>query len=201
MSARHAQELNTQLRTTPVAARRLQAAFTLVEILVVITIVGIVLSMAVLSLGVLGDNDGLDTEVTRYVSLMEVARDESVLQGREYGLEVLQQGYRFVELDPLTRQWTEIIGDDILRPRDLPETLELELYLDDQRIELSFEAATLGSDDEDENQLKQFTPHVFLFSSGDMTPFELHFRQVYTNDVVMLAADLLGNIKIIDPDQ
>ena len=108
------------------APRRAGLGFTLVEILVVITIVGIVLSVAVLSLGVLGDDREMDTELRRYVSLVELARDEAMLQGREYGLEFLVQGYRFVELDPLTRQWTEIVGDDVLRPRDLPDTVEFE---------------------------------------------------------------------------
>ena len=181
-------------------AIRVRSGFTLIEILVVITIVGIVLSMAVLSLGLLGENKELDTEVRRYVSLMEVARDESMLQGREYGLEILQQGYRFVELDPLTRQWTEIIGDDVLRARSLPETIELELYLEDQQIELEYDAALLESGEDDDESLKQYAPHVFVFSSGDMTPFQLLFRQPINDQSVVLTGDLFGTIEILDEE-
>ena len=181
-------------------AIRARAGFTLIEILVVITIVGIVLSIAVLSLGVLGENKELDTEVRRYVSLIELARDESMLQGREYGLEVLQQGYRFVELDPLTRQWAEILGDDVLRARSLPETIELALYIEDKQIPLKYDAAALGDSEEDDREITQFQPHVFIFSSGDMTPFEIHFRQPLNDQLVILAGDLFGKIELLDEE-
>lgn len=179
---------------------RARHGFTLIEVLVVITIVGIVLSMAVLSLGLIGENKQLDTEVRRYVSLMELARDESMLQGREYGLELLQQGYRFVELDPLTRQWTEIVGDDVLRARELPETIELDLFLEDQRIALKYDPVALNADEEDEKKLQQFAPHVFIFSSGEMTPFELHFRQPINDESTILTADIFGKIELVDEE-
>ena len=181
-------------------AIRARAGFTLIEVLVVITIVGIVLSMAVLSLGLIGENKELDTEVRRYVSLVELARDESMMQGREYGLEVLQQGYRFVELDPLTRQWTEILGDDVLRARSLPETIELELFIEDKQIPLEYDAALLNSGEEDDDRLEQFQPHVFIFSSGDMTPFELRFRQPINDERVILTGDLFGKIELLDEE-
>lgn len=174
--------------------------FTLIEVLVVITIVGIVLSMAVLSLGMLGENKQLDTEVRRYVSLVELARDESMLQGREYGLELLQQGYRFVELDPLTRQWTEILGDDVLRARELPETIELDLFLEDQRIALAYDPVALNAEDKDKKKIKQYAPHVFIFSSGEMTPFELHFRQPVNDESAILTADIFGKLELVDEE-
>ena len=50
-----------------------------------------------------------------------------MLQGREFGLEFMENSYRFLELDPLTGQWSEIPGDDTLRLRELPEEIELAL--------------------------------------------------------------------------
>lgn len=164
--------------------------------MVVVAIIGIVLSVAILSLSTTGIDDQLDDEVLRFESLVETARDESLMQGREYGIEFLQQGYRFLELNPLTRQWGEIVGDDILRDRDLPEFLEFELYLDGQMIELDYEAVAL--DAENEETLEQFQPHVFLFSSGDMTPFELYVRHLDREDGVGLVGNLLGNIERIE---
>ena len=89
--------------------------FTLIEILVVIVIIGIVMSIAILSITLAGGDNQLRDEAQRVVALVEVARDESLLQGREFGVEFMQGAYRFVEFDPLTRQWGEIIGDDTLR--------------------------------------------------------------------------------------
>ena len=180
-------------------ARR-STGFTLIELLVTVALIGIVLSIAILGLGVVRGDDEIETESSRFVALMEVARDESMLQGREYGLELLQQGYRFVELDPLTRQWVEIIGDDLLRLRALPESMELELYIEDQQIELEYEALTLTNSEDEETNLNPFQPHVFIFSSGELTPFEVHFRQLYDDNRIMLAADLLGNLTIIEED-
>ncbi|MEM8682724.1 MAG: type II secretion system minor pseudopilin GspH [Pseudomonadota bacterium] len=169
--------------------------FTLIELLVTVALIGVVLSIAILGLGVVRNDDDIETESSRFVALMEVAKDESMLQGREYGLEMLQQGYRFVELDPLTRQWVEIIGDDLLRLRSLPDSMELELYIEGQLIELDTEALALANE-EDDNDLNPFQPHVFIFSSGELTPFEVHFRKLYDDSRIMLQADLFGNVSI-----
>ena len=82
------------------AGRR--SGFSLIEILVVIVIIGIVSSVALLSLGLLGDDRELQTEARRLISLVEVAQDEAVMQGRELGLEFMAHSYRFVEYDPLS---------------------------------------------------------------------------------------------------
>ncbi|MEM9403596.1 MAG: type II secretion system minor pseudopilin GspH [Pseudomonadota bacterium] len=181
---------------------RRASGFTLIELLVTVALIGIVLSIAILGLGVVTGDDEIETESSRFVALMEVAKDESMLQGREFGLELLQQGYRFVELDPLTRQWVEILGDDLLRLRALPENLELELYIEGQIIELDAEALALinEEDDDDNSNLDPFQPHVFIFSSGELTPFELHFRELYNDNRVMLQADLFGNLSILEEE-
>jgi general secretion pathway protein H len=71
--------------------------FSLIEILVVIVIIGIVMSIAMLSITLAGGDNQLRDEAQRIMSLVEVARDESLLQGREFGLEFMQDSYRFVE--------------------------------------------------------------------------------------------------------
>ncbi len=180
-------------------ARR--SGFTLIEVLVVIVIVGIALSMAMIGMGVATRNDEMQTEVSRFVALVEVAQDESMLQGREFGLEFVRHGYRFVELDPVTRQWAEIFGDDMLGPRQLPESIELDLFLDDQRIELEYEVQLLSTEEDDDDRLDEYKPHMFLFSSGDLTPFELHFRDITTDNMVRLQANLLGELSIIEEDE
>jgi general secretion pathway protein H len=149
--------------------------FTLIEILVVVVIAGIVSSIVLLSMGVLRDDRDLQIETYRMASLIELAADEAMLQGRDYGLEMQLGGYRFVEYDPYTESWAEIIGDDMLRPRKLPEGFEFELYLEGRRIELSQQMSEIPSDDDEENQIRlsAYAPHALLLSSGDLTPFEL----------------------------
>lgn len=175
--------------------------FTLVEILVVISIIAIVMSIAMLSLGVLGDDRDLRQEGRRVIALIGVAQDDAVMQGREFGLEFTVSGYRFVEYDALLGAWTEIIGDDALRLRQLPEDAEFDLFIEGQRILLDPEPAVIGDPDEDEEDaLDPYAPHVLIFSSGDMTPFELHILQPERNQVIVLEGDLLGRIRFPDEE-
>ena len=73
--------------------------------------------------------------------------------------------YRFVEFDPLTRQWAEIYGDDLYRLRRLPEGLEFELFIDDRRIELAANPKELTDPDRPMTSgVDPYTPHLFLFA-------------------------------------
>ncbi len=176
---------------------RRSGGFTLIEILVVIVIIGIVMSIAILSITLAGGDNQLRDEAQRIVSLVEVAKDESLLQGREYGLEFMQGAYRFVEFDPLTGQWSEIIGDDTLRLRELPEELELELYIEDRRVMLKSDPANMSSEEEDRPGIERFAPHVLIYSSGDMSPFEVHFVRRIDDGVVSVQGDLAGTLEIV----
>ena len=138
--------------------------FSLIEILVVIVIVGIVMSIAVLSLTLVGGDRDVRQEAQRVISLVEVAQDDSMLQGREFGLEFMQGSYRFVEFDPFTGQWSEIVGDDTLRLRELPEEIELALYIEDRRVLLESDPAR--TDDEDRNVETYAPPTAFPAVDG-----------------------------------
>ena len=178
--------------------------FTLIEILVVMMIVAIVASVAVLSLGVVGDDRELRDEARRLASLVEVALDESMLQGREYGIEFTIDAYRFVEFDTLSNRWGEVFGDETLRMRRLPEGAEFDLFIDDQRVELEFEPSRLqtdedrnGEDDEPTDDADDYTPHLLIFSSGDLTPFELHLYRDFDDQRVVIQGDFVGNIEFV----
>ena len=112
-------------------SKRQARGFTLIEILVVIVIVGTVLSIVVLSTGIIPDDEEILVERTRITALLETVQDEAMMQGREFGLEIMTSAYRFVEFDPLTRQWMEVPDDELYRLRELPEGIEFELYIDD----------------------------------------------------------------------
>ena len=53
--------------------------FSLIELLVVIVIIAIVSSIAVLSLGLVGDDRELQTAARRLSSLVEIAQDQAVI--------------------------------------------------------------------------------------------------------------------------
>jgi general secretion pathway protein H len=176
--------------------------FSLIEILVVVVIVAIVSSIALLSLGLIGDDRDLQTEARRFAALAEVAQDEAMLQGREFGLEVMATAYRFVEYDPFTNQWGELYGDDILRQRQLPEDAEFDLFLEGQRVQLDPDPANLEDSDRmvDNDLVETFEPHIFLFSSGDVSPFELHILRSAKDQNVVIRHRIAEGIEIVNDE-
>jgi len=182
------------------AAARLRHGngFTLIEVLVVVTIIGIISAVVVLSVGNLGDDRELQTEARRITSLIEMASDEATLQGRDFGLELLQSGYRFVEYDALTGQWSEVFGDELMRLRQLAQDTEFDLFLEDRRVLLDIDAADSAQNDAaDDNYLSEaYLPHILILSSGDITPFRLEIVRNTDRSSVSLGVSANGEITV-----
>jgi len=179
---------------------RKTSGFTLIEILVVVVIIATISGIALLSIGLIGDDRELDTERKRLATLIELAQDEALMQGREFGLEVMTSTYRFVEFDPFTSVWSEILGDEVFRLRQLPEGMEFELYLEDKRIVLDTDPRQFNDPDEEEMSLtvEDYTPHVFLFSSGESTAFEVRLIRPLQRQQLAMRGNFLGEIEFVD---
>ena len=179
--------------------RRRLAGFTLIELLVVISVIGVITSMVLLSLSVLGDDRQLRREAHRISSLLELAQEEAVMQGREFGLEVMVNSYRFVEYDPYQSRWVEVLGDDTFRLRQLPADMEFDLLLEDQVILLKTNAQQIDDPDGSEfsASAEAYVPHIMILSSGDATPFELQVVRRDAQQVVILQGDLAGSIEML----
>ncbi|MGI9273202.1 MAG: type II secretion system minor pseudopilin GspH [Woeseiaceae bacterium] len=181
--------------------RRYSSGFTLIEILVVVSVMAIIVSIALLSLGVLGDDRQLREEARRVGSLLQAAQDEAIMQGREFGLEVMRESYRFVEYDPYELRWLEMQTDDIFRYRQLPGDIEFDLLLEDKIVLLSLDAKEIDQDDDDERGSNRsneaYAPHIMIFSSGESTPFELRLVNRGLEQIVILEGDVLGQIEIM----
>jgi len=130
-----------------------ERGFTLLELLAVIVIIGIIISMATLSIGQ-NTSRIVQDEVERLHGLIRLAGEEAVLQGRELALEFNRDRYRFLESDG--KDWLPVEEDPMLRERPLPDAVELTLML--EGIETSFED-------------KKNLPRIFILSSGELTPF------------------------------
>ncbi|MGB5740523.1 MAG: type II secretion system minor pseudopilin GspH [Woeseia sp.] len=154
---------------------RAQRAFTLIEVMVVVVIVGIISAVVLLSTGLLEDDRDMQEETRRMATLLELAADEAVLQSRDFGLEMTQTAYRFVEYDPYQERWFAITDDDILRPRNLATDLRFELFVEDRRVLLNTELAQLTADDDDEQNDRQakYAPQALILSGGELSPFRL----------------------------
>jgi len=179
---------------------RKASGFTLIEILVVVIIIATISGMALLSMNLIGDDRELDTERKRLATLIQLAQDEALMQGREFGLELMTSTYRFVEFDPFTFQWSEVPGDEVFRLRRLPEGMEFELFVEDKRIVLDNDPREF-EDPEEEGMslaLESYAPHVFLFSSGESTSFEIRLRRPLNEQQLAMRGDVLGQIEFVE---
>ena len=158
------------------------SGFTLLEILVVVVIIVIFTSVVALSVRTVGMERKLKEEALRLTSLLELASDEAVLSGRDLGLRVEPEGYRFLLFDYPSGSWYPLDADRVLRPRPFPEQTVTELYLEGLRIDLS--EGMIGDDGQ---LLETPLPQILILSSGELTPFTLrlnHEQSAVPFDVV-----------------
>lgn len=162
------------------------------------------MSVAVLSLTIAGDDREVRKEARRLVTLIQLAQDDAMMQGRDFGIEFMTDAYRFVEFDAATGLWGEPLGDEALRQWQLPENYELSVFVEDKRIALANEPRRLEQEEDEQRRARraeQYAPHLFIFSSGESTPFELLVTRVSDNVTVGIEGDLLGNVTFIPREE
>lgn len=172
--------------------RSRQNGFTLIELLVVLVIIGVLVSFAVLSLGDGGKRDRLMEEGKRVAALIELAGDQAVLEGREWGIHVAPDGYLFMVLTQGT--WQEAAGDQMFRARQLEQGFSLELRVEDLAVSL----IPPNEDTQEKETLdqKKVEPQVFLMSSAERTPFELVITAPGGEPVVVVEVPMIGEVQL-----
>jgi general secretion pathway protein H len=180
-----------------------ERGFTLIELLVVIAIAAILVTIVVISFNLVGDDRAVEKQVVKLSTLIDMASDEAQIQGRDYGLEFLQAGYRFVEYDPFLNVWNEVVGDDLLQPRALDDDMVVELFLEDRRVLLQAKVKDTEVDDDKPNRdlTDDYLPHVLIMASGDITPFRLDIVRLTDDLAIGLELEFGGKLEIVRHDQ
>jgi general secretion pathway protein H len=171
--------------------RAVTAGFSLLELLVVVTIIGIFAGAAVLSLGILGNDREVEREAFRLRSLLQLAREEALMQGRDYGVLFDETGYRFYIYDYPHSVWVDAPGDELFKPHRLREPIRMSLSLEDRQLVLG-----ASGSEQDREQAKQPKPQVVVLSSGELTPFEIDFYRGVGEGMFVLNAELDGTLEI-----
>ena len=169
--------------------------FSLIELLVVIVILAITASMVVLGMATLGKDDPVETEARRLAALLQFVSEEALVQGRDFGVEFFADGYRFLSWDPDTRLWS-VVGDEAaLRRRTLPPEVEVVLAVDGREVVVEREERRGGADGD------TLAPQVAIFSSGELTPFELFLVAGFAADAWVLQGRMNGDVELLSPEE
>jgi general secretion pathway protein H len=176
------------LRRRSAAARN--SGFTLLEVLVVVVIIGIISSMAVVSIRVLGGDHEMDQEARRLQAVLTQAREDAMLEGRDVGLRVDSRGYDFLRYDSRADAWDLVADDPLLRERELPGGLTAGLWLESREVLLRARSVP--------TERAPAAPQVVVMASGDLIPFEIVLRRDGTEEERRVAGTVEGTIQVRD---
>lgn len=159
---------------------RNHSGFTLLEIMVVVMLIALTVTLVGVNLG--RDLDQVaNLEAQRFAKLLAHVRDESVLTGKIYAIEVNEQDktYHFLESP---EKWARVTQDDVLRQRHFPEYLSIRFDI-------------LQRDNADDKNL------LIVQGDDEITPFKL----VLTGDkylhVVALDESLNVSVEQVGKDE
>ncbi len=157
-----------------------------------VAIIGVFVGAAVLSIGIAGDARAVEREAFRLTSLLDLVREEALMQNRDYGLQFSESGYRFYLYDSLQLAWLEPGADELLAAYGLDRELGLTLSIEDREVDLGAGIDTEGID------LPQ--PQVLILSTGEMTPFEATLYRDVDGAGRVVRAGFDGTLEILDDD-
>ena len=173
---------------TPALKRQPNAGFSLLELLVVVAIVAIFIGMAVLSVGIAGNDREIEQEAFRLKTLLDLVREEALMQSRDFGVMFSASAYRFYYFDYQQLVWVEPLADRLLVERGFGEQMNLSLSVEDREIVLDEAIEADG--------IETPEPQVLILSSGEITPFTATLYRDFDGGRVILSAELDGTLEI-----
>lgn len=213
----------------PVPSSRHQG-FTLIEIMVVLTIIGILSAMIVVNAVTSDPQKDLDREARRLKAVIELAEEEALFGQVDIGIIVKESSYAFAryELPPnnaatsqpasptatntppnVSPQWTLIEDETEFRQYELSEDYEIILEVEDDEID----PEGLGNSNNSTGPLTRpsskitededaIVPAIYISPGGEITPFvmEIYIKED-NNLMVKISGDEFGRIWIGDEEE
>ena len=161
--------------------------------MLVIFLVGIIAALAMPNVVVQDDFEELQQSAAQLLAAMQLQEEEAVLTGTQHGLR-LESGnlnadgeiaYQWLVWSADKMQWT--VAEDSMRQSDgvVNGAVEFALTIDGQPVEPQKPATGSKADE-------QQVPQIVIYSSGDITDFELILRGIDASNAVTLKGSYEG---------
>ena len=155
-------------------------------------------------------------EIERLVAAIEMVRDRAIIQNKEFGLNIDEDGYQFLTLDESDEdspsRWRAIEDIPRLAEHEFPEGLEINLTIDGENVFSSsqeeveiFEQEVDIFEDEDEEK-KVEPPQIYFLSTGEQNQFSIGIAVVdfsrpdsEQSNFFRVRGFLTGNLKFEGP--
>lgn len=154
--------------------------FTLLEVMVVMTIIGIIAGMVALRVGDSSRQVRHEREARRLQQAVQLAAQEAIVRGRPYGLRVGSNDYAFCRRE--AGVWTPIAADNKLGPYLLPGNLQL-------RID-----STLPEQDDRDSDQEDACPMIRLSPSGEIEPIRIAVIEGTGNAIIDIDVSVTGKV-------
>jgi general secretion pathway protein H len=157
--------------------------FTLVEILVVLFIIGIVSSVALMSIS-FNENRQLESFANEFVQQVTLAEEEAMLTASVLGISFDESSYQFMRYHEKAGDkkvtWTKV-EDKILTKKTIPKGIELSVDTGKEITSLS-------------DAKKEVKPIIVISTNGDITPFKIYVGRAGKAPRYVIKGDADGNI-------
>ena len=175
--------------------------FTLIEMMVVLLIIGIVVSSVVLSINTDDVKEHMEIEMNRLRALINLAREEAILQDHDMALVIKEDSYSFQWYDIKQEKWLAVDDGQVFRERKLPPGTNMVLLIEDlpttEKHSRPGTSLTLDGKDKEQQQEEEDVQRVVIYPSGEIFPFEL----ILQKEDESTQFKLVGEVEVQSPDE
>ncbi|MGX5202993.1 pilus assembly FimT family protein [Aliikangiella sp. IMCC44632] len=156
--------------------------FSLLEILVAMAIVSLLVAVAMPRFGNQGDKIARE-EATRLLAAIHMVRDLAVIQDKEFGLTIDENGYHFLVLEPevdvddAPLKWKLIEENPALAKHEFAEEVEVNISIDGENLfvkdedDVNIFEEDVNIFEEEEQEEKVEPPQIYFLSTGEQNQF------------------------------
>ena len=180
-----------------VPPRRLQAGFTLLEVLVVVTLMVVISTLMVTAALRGGAQDPAGQAAAQFTDVITLMTENSLFRGELLALRMQNAGWEPLRFDVTTGEFVPLAAP--LVATELVEGVGLEWLLeearDPDRPDIAVAGAALLTDEMDADE-KPEPPQVFFFPSGEVSPLTVWLTDQNSGARHQLQIDALGVVKV-----